>query len=328
MSKGSSLPYRLRPNKAVDRELFLSLLVRLATTLTIERHQYISLGGAFLEDFRLIHARLGIEDMQCVESEEDIHKRQQFNRPVSCIKCIHNTLETHLDETIFEKPVIIWFDYTSPKLITEKIERFSRTILNVPIGSILRITMNANPTSLGKPPRDETACEVGGRNSRDGSNQIMLEWRLDKFRKRLGNLFPSGLEANSMLFKNYGKSILLALKFAVDKEILSAVDRRVVWSLATHYADGQAMVTATLIVCQVDNDKVEGLVKGWQFYSEPNSPLLLDMPALSTFERLFMESREDAGLGFDLPSSDMGGNPLESFKKFYRVFPHFSQVQF
>ena len=57
MSAGSSLPYRLRPNKAVDRELFLSLLMRLAPALSLEKYHYVGLGGPFLEDFRLALCR-------------------------------------------------------------------------------------------------------------------------------------------------------------------------------------------------------------------------------------------------------------------------------
>ena len=48
MSAGSSLPYRLRPNKAVDRELFLSLLTRLAPKLSLEKYHYVGLGGPSL----------------------------------------------------------------------------------------------------------------------------------------------------------------------------------------------------------------------------------------------------------------------------------------
>ena len=69
MSAGSSLPYRLRPNKAVDRELFLSLLMRLAPKLALEKYHYVGLGGPFLEDFRLVHGRLGIAKMTCIETE-------------------------------------------------------------------------------------------------------------------------------------------------------------------------------------------------------------------------------------------------------------------
>src|SRR5258705_185711 len=148
MSNGSSLPYRLRPNKAVDRELFLALLGRLAASLRIESYRYIGLGGPFLEDFRLIHARLGIQDMVCIDLEENVHQRQIFNRPVECIECVNSTLEDFIDSTEFDKPVIIWFDYTEPSKILDQIERFARTVSEVSINSILRVTLNANPTSL------------------------------------------------------------------------------------------------------------------------------------------------------------------------------------
>ena len=128
MTSASSLPYRLRPNKAVDRELFLALLGRLAAALRIESYQYVGLGGPFLDDFRLIHGRLGIQEMVCVESEEDVHQRQLFNRPVDCITCVHDTLENFIDSTDFEQPVLIWFDYTEPGKIADQIERFARTV--------------------------------------------------------------------------------------------------------------------------------------------------------------------------------------------------------
>lgn len=42
-----------------------------------------------------------------------------------------------------------------------------------------------------------------------------------------------------------------------------------------------------------------------------------------------MESSEDAQtkMGFDLPKSNMGENPFAVFKKFYRIYPHFSRVE-
>jgi len=330
MSSGSSLPYKLRPNKAVDRELFLALLNRLAAHLKIESYRYVGLGGPFIEDFRLIHARLGIDDMVCIDFEESVHKRQVFNRPVDCIECVNSTLEEYIDSTEFEKPVIIWFDYTDPGKITDQIERFSRTISEVPINSVLRVTLNANPTSLGKPDPTEIAVEVGGMGGdHSGQKKTIQEWRLDRFRECLGSLFPSDLKADGMTFKNFGRSVLRALYLAVEKEALSLPDPKIVWSLATHYADGQPMITATLIVCAPEAGTVESFVKGWEYFSTPDVPLLLDMPALSTLERLTMESCENARerMGFDLPKSDMGEDPFRSFRRFYRVFPHFSRVE-
>jgi len=330
MSAGSSLPYRLRPNKAVDREVFLSLLMRLTPKLALEKYHYVGLGGPFLEDFRLIHARLGIAKMTCIETEKEVHKRQLFNRPIASIDCVHKKLEDYLDETDFESPAIVWFDYTEPKSITTQIERFARTIGTVPIGSILRVTLNANPAALGKPDFKDISVEAEGEVSENRAQKPTIqEWRLERFKERLGLLFPSGLTAEGMNFKTYGLSLLRTLKLAVEKEALSFRDRRIVWALATHYADGQAMVTAALVVCQNDDDSIEELLKDWEFCTTLDAPHRLDLPALSTLERLTMESNEDARneMGFELPKSDMGENPFEVFKKFYRIYPHFSRVE-
>lgn len=316
MSAGSSLPYRLRPNKAVDRELFLSLLMRLAPKLALEKYHYVGLGGPFLEDFRLIHGRIGIAKMTCIETEEQVHKRQLFNRPIASIECVHKSLEDYLDETSLDSPAIIWFDYTEPKGITSQIERFARTIGTVPIGSVLRITLNANPSSLGRPDGNLSEAEL-------------MEWRLQAFQRRLGALFPNGLIADGMKQENFGKSLLHALKLAVEKEVLSFRDRRIVWALATHYADGQAMVTAALVVCQNDDKTIEEVVQAWEFHATTDAPHRVDLPALSTLERLTMESNDDAQakMGFELPTSNMGENPFDVFKKFYRIYPHFSRVE-
>lgn len=315
MSAGSSVPYKLRPNKAVDRELFLSLLTRLAPALALEGHHYIGLGGSFLEDFRLVHARLGIERMTSVESEQEVHKRQLFNRPTASIECVHSSLEEYLDAHDFDQPAIIWFDYTAPKPV-EQIGRFARTVGEVRLNSILRVTLNAQPSALGEP-------------NPKLSGQALLDWRLEKFKDRLGSLCPTDITAAGMERKTYGQSILRALFLAVEKEVLSHADRAVVWGLSTHYADGQPMVTATIVVCAVNDTAIQALLNGWTFYSPPSEPLRIDLPALSTLERLTMESNDDAKtkLGFELPESGLGVDPFQVFRKFYRIYPHFSRVE-
>ena len=237
MSTGSSLPYRLRPNKAVDRELFLSLLMRLATKLGLERYHYVGLGGPFLEDFRLLHSRLGIGRrrsgrsvgrLTCVELELEVHKRQRFNRPVASIKCIHSTLEAFLDRTTFLTPAIIWFDYTEPSGLATQVERFAQTVGTVPIGSVLRVTLNANPASLRPPPpADWLSVDVDGEASGDRPRKPTIhDWRLSLLKERFGNLVPAGLMAEGMTFKQYGPSLLRVLRLAVEKQLLSFRDRQ------------------------------------------------------------------------------------------------------
>lgn len=299
----------------MDRELFLSLLTRLAPSLALEGHHYIGLGGSFLEDFRLVHARLGIARMTSVENQEHVHRRQIFNRPTASIECVHSTLEDYLDTHNLDQPTIVWFDYTAPDTI-KQIGRFARTVGEVVPNSILRLTLNAQPSALGEP-------------NPKLSGQALLKWRLEKFKDQLGLLCPTDITPEGMEKKTYGSSILRALFLAVEKEVLNYADRKVVWGLSTHYADGQPMVTATLIVCAADDAIIEPLVQGWSFYSPPSDPLRIDLPALSTLERLTMESNVNAKakLGFELPTAVLGEDPFEVFKRFYRIYPHFSRVE-
>lgn len=339
---GSSLAYQLRPNKAVDRELFLSLLTRLAAHFRLESYHYIGLGGPFLEDFRLLHSRLGIGrkrrgrtvgKLTCVESREEVHKRQRFNRPVASIKCVHSTIERFLDTTTISTPTIIWFDYT--KAGAAHVHRFASTIGKVPTGSILRVTLNANPGEGQdeEPSGRGLSVEVDGDESPDRAQKpTKTEWRLQRFRQRLGALVPNDIDADAMTIAKYGPTLLRVLKLAVEKEALSFSDRRVVWALATHYADDQPMVTAAVVVVSAQDVETEKLVEGWEFYSTPDQPHRIELPALSSLERLTMESNNNAHkkLGFDLTKvieSKLGVDPVDVFKKFYRLYPHFSRVE-
>jgi hypothetical protein len=313
MSSGSSIPYRLRPNKAVDRELFLSLLGRLNTTLNLTEYKYIGLGGPFLEDFRLIHARIGVRDMDCIEMEEDVHLRQSFNKPLESISCVHSSLEDYLGRTEFNAPVILWLDYTDPKPLRIQIEAFADQAADLPIGSVIRITLNANPATFGEPP----------------PGREILEWRLEKFKERVADYYPANLEREDVSRKRYGASVLQATSLAVQKRLLGIRGRTVFWALATVYADGQPMATATAVILDPENEATQALIRSWEYFSLPAKPLLLDMPALSTLERLTMEAYADprSRMKFALPISDMGEDPFNAFKKFYRVFPHFSRVE-
>lgn len=326
MSSASSLAYKLRPNKAVDREIFLSMLHRLSGVLNVENYRYVGLGGPFLEDFRLLHARIGIKAMVCLEIDENTHKRQLFNRPFRSIECIHSSVEDYVNETEFESPTIIWLDFTDPNEVQKQIELFSNLLVEIPVLSILRITLNANPSSLGKPDPGELKIQ-----REDGvvSSEAELRWRLERFRERFSTCCPADLSFENMTHRNYGKAILEALRLSAEKNILDSYDKKIVWSFSTHYSDGQPMVTATVMVAEDENTEIERAFDGWEFRSSPSSPLIIDLPALSALERLTLEqgklSEED--LGFKLPKSLLKEDAFESFRKYYRVFPQFARVE-
>ena len=88
------------------------------------------------------------------------------------------------------------------------------------------------------------------------------------------------------------------------------------------------MVTATAIVVARADVEIKTIVEAWPYFAEPKNPLRLDMPALSTLERLIMESNQNPQekMDYELPQSDMGENPFDAFRRFYRVYPHFARV--
>ena len=57
-------------------------------------------------------------------------------------------------------------------------------------------------------------------------------------------------------------------------------------------------------------------------------PLILDLPAMSTIERLTMEASKNPKdvLGYELPKSHLKEEPFESFEKYYRVFPQYARI--
>lgn len=312
MGKSNVVPYKLRPNKSVDRELFISLLNRLGAVLRVENYKYIGLGGPFLEDFRLIHARTGIKDMVSIESDENTHKRQAFNKPIDSIECVHSSLEDYLAENSFDEPLILWLDYTGAEI--NQMKTFAQQIIEQEVYSILRITMNANPGSLGDPGL---------------TDEKLMEWRLNAFVNKVGkSSYTEGLAPNDVTTSKYGRSVLKVLSLQVDDALLGCYDRKVAWALTTHYSDGQPMVTATLIIVPPENEEIERIVRDWEFQSEPLSPLVLDLPSLSTKERLTMEINENPkeDMEYDLPSSALKQEPFENFKKFYRVYPHYARI--
>ena len=53
------------------------------------------------------------------------------------------------------------------------------------------------------------------------------------------------------------------------------------------------MMTTALVVCQNDGKSIQELLKGWEFQATTDPPHRVDLPALSSLERLTMESTEN-----------------------------------
>lgn len=148
---GSSLPYHLRTNKAIDRRIFFDLLANISPILPrkIQQYKYISMGGPMLEDHHLLHHELGMSKLESIEKDAAALSRQNFNKPFGCISCLHKDTGGFIRDYNESEPVIIWLDYTAPKWSSQFIE-CADLLKNLNAFDILKVTFNANPYVLKK----------------------------------------------------------------------------------------------------------------------------------------------------------------------------------
>ncbi|MCP3896226.1 MAG: hypothetical protein GY706_16590, partial [Bacteroides sp.] len=280
MSAGTSIPYHLRPNKAVERGLFIQSLRKINKFTNISDYRYIGFGGPFLEDFKVLHHELKISDMVCVEIDENVRLRQQFNKPLSCIDFLDEACSAtdFINEYEFDKESIVWLDFVSFKDLNRQLSDVSRLLSNLCHGDIFKVTLNANSANLG--------------NVDDGANQH--KYRLKKFKELVTSEFePHGLTEESMYSKVFPNTLLEALNRAVSKGMASACQLEAVLLSAFVYEDGQKMLTATGIVLN-KTEKDEFFEKTridiWPYFaSNWKETKNISLPALSARERLQVE---------------------------------------
>lgn len=323
MGTGSSIPYHLRLNKAVEREIFIGLLSVLYPRLQLSDYQYIGMGGPFLEDYRAMHARIGLRKMVCVELDENTHKRQLFNMPFGGIECINSSIEEYLQKTdLSDDSMLIWLDYTKPSDRRGQMETFMNLVGNVGRRSILKLTLNADVAGI-----IDSHGIVG---------EELRKCRLIEVQRLLGGLLAPDAIADEITYRNFGQLLLRSLKYSLDK-VLEGTGVSFLGINSYSYSDGQPMVTVTGV--SVDDGDVEPFiaetkVHEWPFYSKDWAvPQKIDLPVLSTKERIelqrAMNSSDDPQLDYSLPEGRILKSPgemLSAFERFYRVTPAFAKV--
>lgn len=148
-SNGRAIDYRLRVAKSVERRMLCSAFQKLSVFYPLNNYRYIGFGAYYFSDFYLYHKELGIGDMLSIEKARtnDIQDRYNFNRPFSCIDIDFRESKVVLPQLKWDKPVIIWLDYTDV-LNSEILSDIDSVIRNAISGSVLVITLKADSESF------------------------------------------------------------------------------------------------------------------------------------------------------------------------------------
>ena len=320
--------YHLRPNKSIDRNLFVQTLIGLSRELPISEYKYTGFGSYLFDDFKLLHDTLNITTMISLEKDEEDFQRAIFNLPYGCID-VKNTRSTqYLSDLEIDDAEhnIFWLDYESPSELGSQLADYSTLLNLLNAGDIVRITLNANPDSLGKSNEPDKLQKV----------------RLEKLKERVPQnyIWPSICDRD-VTTKKYPLTLLRILKAVTQETLIDAPSIKPNFMLplfSSVYADGQQMLTFTGIILDSHEkaDKVrEGLANYPHNTFKWDAPCKIEIPALCVREvtelnKLLpsLKGRQQLIEKFPFIFSESDGQVVDSYISYYKYYPHYHQISF
>jgi len=331
---GSTLPYRLRPHKAVDRRLFVDLLNRYERWRDLDDHVYVSMAAFAMEDQKLVHRVLGLRRLVAFDMNDDVVGRQEFNRPTNETKCVTSTASAMVGDIVTNveragindaRGYIVWLDYTDPKEIGQQISDFASLLPQLAPNDIVRVTVNANWDWWGgrSPPSDPVSLPV---------RQVKA---MKKLREKVARYLPTDVREASL--DEHGICVALARCFGKAADGVVRGARQFEPLSIIRYADGQQMTITGAIVESSSRVALRGKLglSVWPFSSANWTDVnFVAVPDLTARERLFLEREATRGaaelsasLGFDLEAAAEMPGFIANFERYYRHYPAFTAVE-
>lgn len=339
MSTASIIPYQLRPHKAIDRNLMISILKKLDrySRINMEDYRYVGFGAAFLDDFKIIHLELSIRYMDCLEMEPHAFSRQQFNNPYKFLNLFPLNSTNYINSADYkhDKNQFIWLDYVSPGMFRQQLKDIEMLAEKVVDLDILKFTFNAEALSFSTTHRIKGCNPVAFSKLIDFlKNDPEYELYLPDHVTDMDILDDFSILLRAMAIRAINRGLATAGNNLVFNHISSFT-----------YKDGQTMTTLMGIICkQEDSEKIlkESGLKKWEFYhSQPANEFipshLITVPVMTVSERVKIDKlipvRNINTLASKLTFL-YGTDPSENIKlldgycKFYKYLPYYSKVTY
>lgn len=342
---GSKVPYHLRVNKYVDRQLFMEVMDYLARCQSIRDMAYISMGGGYLEDFRVLHQAYGIRKMLSFDMDEWMRKRQEVNKPYGFINCRRASSTEVIAEFDSirrelvgdEGRVIFWLDYTEADMRYDQLVDLEQLTKKLIPGDVFRITMNAHRPNYG----NIDAFRLAKKAEETEVDDLPAWWNL-KVVEQLKEYMPSDRKGAEFIDSAYEFAVTLAraIKMAAQNGIKSRSSLMIEPLLSVVYADKQQMITITGMVLERASRDVYLERARWnEWKRQPGEEwdrfTQLSVPHLSVRERLqiheLMEAEGEpeyvSKLAFRLDGSeDSHADLVLQYVAHYRRYPTFAPV--
>jgi hypothetical protein len=323
---GGNLPYHLRPNKAVERQLFIELLLKINRFCSLSEYVYLGFGGPFLEDFKIIHSYFDNKRMISLEIEPHVYKRQCFNKPLGCIKCLNKSSKDYIDSYDLKDNAIIWLDYVEPKKLEEQLSEFQSLLGKIQHYDVVKITLNANPDALG---------------NKGKTPEEKQKHRFQVLKSRIGKRLPSNVDEHQINKEQLPQVLCGVLKNVAQTKITEVLPNHLFQPLTAFvYSDGpHQMLTLTGIL--LDKNEIKNFlnlttIDSWTFAIKKwGPPERIDVPILTLREKMFIDSflpnsshkdiHEQMNFYFDEdPQKSL--EMLKNYVKYYRYYSYFSKI--
>ena len=305
--------YHIRPNKAADRLTLIDAIRLVVKPRELSDYTYYSMGGPTLEDFRLIYEFYPEIKMVCIEQDPEIYKRQRFHLPCRFhhLKLEHTSLKSFLAQyEAKDQKSIFWLDYTNLEL--GHFDDFMGLLGKVGANCIVKITLSCDPRDYKKPDQAED------------------------FRKKFATLLPNTSDPPPIRADKLALLMQGMVQIASQKALPSAMPLMFLPVSSFYYSDGAGIFTLTGVVCRrVEEKDFRKALEKWPFANTNwNEPIRINVPSLSTKERLHLQRHLPSGgkagkslrraLGYLIDEdTEQTEIQLQQYADFHRYFPYF-----
>ncbi len=311
-------PYPLRPNKAVDRFMLIDVIRQMEKIVDVSKYTYYSLGGPYLEDFRLLYDFCPNIKMISIESSKETLKRQRFHLPCGKLELVYDDFSSFLaNYDGGGQKSIFWLDYT--KTGFGEFSDFMTLLDRVDDNSIIKLTLRSEP-------KDYFDAE-----------DKLVDKKHEAFQREFEELLPTWSSTPCLRFEDHANLIQDMVRIAAQKTLPAAGGRTLQPLSSFCYSDSVGMFTFTGIVCSIDESaKYRQHFCKWAFANlDWSRPRNIDVPFLSTKERLHLQQflpcngRRNKGrylhkqLGYSIDNdASKSAEKLSQYAEFHRYYPY------
>jgi hypothetical protein len=335
LTKSRHPAYHLRPNKAIDRLLFLQVMEALDDFAGLDDHTYIGFAGPFLEDARMVAQRFPKLRQISVELDKETHKRQKFHQCSRLLELKNLSFEEFLATSFPTDRTIVWADYTDmDRRVLLEVSDLARK--SVPL-SLLRVTFPAETPvyevlDLLRRPRDLPKAKP--RQFKEFAKNFA-----DRMRVPDVVYDPSLFVWPNFTEVSYPTLLARMLESVIQGSCV--LPKQFVPLHAAKYSDGTIMLSLTGVFCDMSScDLVRKHFRKNRFMkSQPIAVDAIDIPVLTTKERLHLESllptakfdgkRCRKRMGYLIEGDDseeLSDYKLGQYELYHRLYPYFGRL--